>query len=212
MRDDTQTTGMGGGSRDCSSDLPIRRAYESLTLSELDRPPLVLQADEPDRVWHFGEAYLTGNDCSETAWAIDMAREVAARTERAFDGLAQRLNVVFTEHDPYPTFDALKADVRSCGRMLVYTGDSHTPLWPELLNWKVRAVHDFRHHVEPDVGFDLPGEVAAFRNAASEAPGLAPLYFSEIVLQAAAFHVLGGRFPDCDQKFVRVDEQLMRHV
>lgn len=66
------------------------------------------------------------------------------------------------------------------------------------MNWKARAVHDWDHVVH-SVDFSVEGEAAAYRGSAARMPGLAPLYLSEIVLQAAV-QTYTGQFSE--QKLV----------
>ena len=148
-----------------------------------------------------GRAYLDGVDISGTPDAKAMVRDAARRVHIQFRDLSRRITITFTEQDPYPNFDALKADVLNNRHMAVYTGESVTPLWNERTNWMARAVHDY-DHVEADVDFSLLGEFAAYRHAASKAPLLAPIVLSEVALQAASFH-LQGHFSEGPQKLVR---------
>ena len=135
-----------------------------------------------------------------------MARAQADRIVREFRKLQKKIDVVFTERDPYQSFEQMKADILANRRMFVYTGASETPLWTPEINWMARAVHDWDHLVA-DVDFSVPGELAAYRYTAARAPQLAPLYLSEIALQAAASSLLGG-FPTGAQKFVFVPEEV----
>jgi hypothetical protein len=156
-----------------------------------------------------GEAYLKGQDISGTPRAQEMARAQADRVRREFEKLTKRVNVEFTERDPYTSFEELQADVLGNKHMWVFTGFSDTPLWSPQVNWMSRAVHDM-DHVLANTDFSMEGELTAFQVAAARAPELAPLYLSEIALQAASFHVLGGQFAEGPQKLVFADEPVMR--
>lgn len=158
-----------------------------------------------------GRAYIEGEDIAHSPEAKAMAREQAARVHREFDKLRQHIRIEFTDRDPYASFEELIADVQGNQRMKVYTGSSETPLWDERTNWMARAVHDW-DHVQAMVDFSLPGELAAYRAAASRAPALSPLYLSEIALQAASYHVLGGAFAPGPQKLVRAPERIARRA
>jgi len=140
------------------------------------------------------QAYLQGRDVSRTPRAQEMARAEASRIERAFEAMKRRIKVVFTDRDPYSSYEQMRDDVRANKRMFVYTGFSDTPLWTPEVNWKARAVHDW-DHLQHDVDFSLPGEAAAFRASAARTPGLAPLYLSEIALQAATQNYTGQFAP-----------------
>lgn len=161
-------------------------------------------------VRRLGEAYLKGRDILSTRRGKDMARAAAEKVHSEFDKVRKKVKVIFTERDPYPDFEALRADVRNNNRMYIYTGHSVTPLWDEQTNWKARAVHDY-DHVKEGAGFGLHGEFMAFRASAKKAPQLSDLYMSEIPLQAAAYH-LKGDFPDGPQKVVPISPELKRLV
>ena len=154
------------------------------------------------------QAYLTGRDAAHTPRAQEMARAEAGRIERAFAALQRRIEVVFTDRDPYASYEQLRDDVRANKRMFVYTGFSDTPLWTPEVNWKARAIHDW-DHLQHDVDFSLPGEAAAYRVSAARTPGLAPLYLSEIALQAATQNYLGTFAP---QKLVLPESAAVERV
>ena len=161
-------------------------------------------------VRRLGESYLKGRDILSTRRGKDMARAAAEKVHSEFEKVLKKVKVIFTERDPYPDFEALRADVRNNNRMYIYTGHSVTPLWDEQTNWKARAVHDY-DHVKEGAGFGLHGEFMAFRASAKRAPQLSDLYMSEIPLQAAAYH-LKGSFPDGPQKVVPINPELKRLV
>lgn len=148
-----------------------------------------------------GEAYLMGEDISNSPDGQAMALAQADRVIREFRKLQKKIEVVFTDRDPYSSFEELRQDVESNRRMYVYTGSSETPLWSPQVNWMARAVHDWDHLVA-GVDFSLLGELEAYRYTASKAPELEPLYLSEIALQAASSQ-LGGGFAPGRQKLVR---------
>jgi hypothetical protein len=129
-----------------------------------------------------------------------------ARIEGAFKKLP--VQVQFVDHDPYKSFEEMRDQVRTTGTMLVYKGASETPLWTPETNWKARAVHDWDHIVH-SVDFSMEGEAAAYRHSASRAPGLAPLYLSEIMLQAAIQNYTGSFVP---QKLVIAPEHIAKRA
>ncbi len=118
------------------------------------------------------------------------------------------MQVRFVDHDPYKSFEEMRDQVRSTGTMLVWKGASETPLWTPLTNWKARAVHDWDHIVHA-VDFSMEGEAAAYRKSAERTPGLAPLYLSEIMLQAAIQNYTGNFVP---QKLVMAPEEIQRRA
>lgn len=128
------------------------------------------------------------------------------RVKRAFAQLP--VHVQFVDHDPYQSFEQMRDQVQSTGTMLVYKGESETPLWDPLTNWQARAVHDW-DHLEHNVDFSMEGEAAAYRSAAARTPGLEPLYLSEVMLQAAIRNYTGAFVP---QKLVLAPEHLRRQA
>lgn len=140
------------------------------------------------------EAYLRGRDISRTRKAKEMVAAETQRVERAFEALRRRIEIVFTDRDPYSSYEEMRDRVLSERRMLVYTGFSDTPLWSAETNWKARAVHDW-DHIEHGMDFSMPGEAGTYRASAARTPGLAPLYLSEIALQAAVQNYTGSFAP-----------------
>ena len=87
------------------------------------------------------------------------------------------------------------------GVLLISAAHNDSPILAPMANLKFRAAHDW-HHVTAQAGFDLAGEVKAFKAAASSAPMVIRwLLHSEIVLQAAAA-IANGHFQI--QKIVRL--------
>mgnify|MGYP000166512528 CR=1 FL=1 len=137
------------------------------------------------------EAYQQSPDRSASAKVRAMVRAEVDRVDRAFAALKRKIQVVFTPKDPYPSYEAMVQRVLSEKTMLVYTGFSETPLWTPEQNWKARAVHDW-DHIRAGVDFSMRGEAAAFRKSAARMEQLAPLYLSEIALQAAQQNYTGN--------------------
>lgn len=162
----------------------------------------------PEELQELSDAYVLGKDVSADQSLMDMAREQAARVQREFEKVRKQVRVIFTERDPYRNLEEMISDIEGNRRMFVFTGFSDTPLWEPEINWRARAVHDWDHY-KAQVDFSLPGEVAAYRYTAAKAPELAPLYLSEIALQAASATVLGD-FPSGRQKVVRASEKIQR--
>lgn len=106
--------------------------------------------------------------------------------------------VRFTADDVPPE---LMTDVyRELGMLLISTAHNSHPLLTEQQNAQFRAVHDW-HHVRAGAGFDMAGEIQAFKTAAQSAPmAIRWMLHSEIVLQAAAC-IATGKFQP--QKLVR---------
>jgi hypothetical protein len=149
-----------------------------------------------------------GRDRSGDPLVRDMVAEEVKRIHRAFGELTKSIEVQFSERDPYPNFEAMVADVLANKRMLVFTGGSVTPLWDPETNWKARAVHD-HDHITHMADFSAQGEIDIYRHTAARVPGLAPLYLSEIVLQAAV-QTLSGVFDE--QKLVIPPSQMLKKI
>lgn len=152
-------------------------------------------------------AYDLGLDEGTSPRVKAWARAQASRVHQEFEKLTRKIDVHFTERDPYASFAELAADVEANRRMFVYTGGSDTPLWDEKTNWMARAVHDW-DHIEGKFDFSVEGEIGAYRYSAKRAPGLAPLYLSEIALQAASSALIG--FQPGAQKVVVPPDEIVR--
>jgi hypothetical protein len=136
-------------------------------------------------------AWKEAEDSSASPRVQAMVEAERARIDKAFTALRRKIDVQFVDHDPYSSYEQMRDAVRSSKQMLIFKGGSETPLWDQETNWKARAVHDW-DHITHDVDFSMEGETAAFRKSADRLPGLAPLYLSEIVLQAAVQSITGN--------------------
>jgi hypothetical protein len=152
------------------------------------------------RAWH------AAGDATASPEAQQMIAAEIARVHQAFAQLP--ISVQFVQHDPYRSFEHMRDQVQSTGQMLVYMGASDTPLWDPQTNWMARAVHDWDHIVK-SCDFSMEGEAAAFRHSAACRPGLAPLYLSEIMLQAAIANYEGAFVP---QKLVLAPEVVQKRA
>ena len=152
------------------------------------------------------EAWDQAPDATHDPRARQMIDAEVRRVKRAFAQLPVR--VQFVDHDPYQSFEQMRDQVQSTGMMLVYKGESETPLWDPLTNWQARAVHDW-DHLEHALDFSMEGEAATYRSAAARMPGLEPLYLSEVMLQAAIRNYSGAFVP---QKLVLVPEAVRRRA
>lgn len=147
-------------------------------------------------------AYEAAPDETNDPRVQAMVRAERARIDAAFEQLP--IAIKFVDHDPYKSFEHMRDQIASTGTMYVYKGGSDTPLWDHHTNWKARAVHDF-DHLQKVCDFSMEGEAAAFRSSAQCNPGLAPLYMSEILLQAAVANARGGF---AQQKLVLVSPEI----
>lgn len=152
------------------------------------------------------QAWHASADATQQPQVQAMIREETGRIHRAFAQLP--IQVQFVDFDPYDSFEQMRDQVQSSGTMLVWTGASETPLWDPQTNWMARAVHDWDHIVK-SCDFSMEGEAAAARAAAQCRPGLAPIYLSEVMLQAAIKNY-SGEF--VEQKLVVLPEPLQRYA
>jgi hypothetical protein len=152
------------------------------------------------------DAWDAAPDATHDPRARSMINAEVRRVKRAFAQLPIR--VQFVDHDPYHSFEEMRDQVQSTGTMLVYKGESETPLWDPLTNWQARAVHDW-DHIEHALDFSMEGEAAAYRHAAARTPELEPLYLSEVMLQAAIRNYTGAFVP---QKLVLAPESIRRRA
>lgn len=154
------------------------------------------------------QAYRKGTDMLGSPRARAMIEAEVARIESAFDELAKKIAIKFVKDDPYRSFEEMRDRVAAERMMLVWTGASDTPLWDPIINWKARAVHDW-DHIQHGLDFSMEGEASAFRAAAARMPGLAPLYLSEIALQAAVYNAYRAFDP---QKLVIPTEERVERI
>jgi len=165
-----------------------------------------LSQAEIDRL---GRAYLEGKDMSNSREVRAMSDAYADKVQRDFRKLQKKIRIEFTDRDPYRAFEELANDVMVNKRMYVYTGFSDTPLWSPEVNWMARATHDY-DHVMANTDFSIPGELAAYQYAVTQAPLLEPLILSEVALQAASTQVLGGQFAAGQQKVVLPEYEIVK--
>lgn len=135
------------------------------------------------------DAYLAGRDMTNSREVKAMIAAAAARIESEFDKIP--VEVRWTERDPYKSMSEMRDQVRSTGILYIWTGASDVPMWSPKMNWKARAVHDWQH-ISEQFDFTMAGEYEGFKVAARKAPQLAPLYFSEIAMQAAVANTYGN--------------------
>lgn len=131
-------------------------------------------------------AYLARPDFE--ASAVPSWQALARHIDTMFARLQSRVEVVFTEQDPYPDFKAMAYDIRHYRRMKVFTGSSEHPVFTPEQNWRFRAVHDYVAHTGGEHEFTLRGEMAAYNRHVKLAPPRAQLaLFVEIVAQTCTF-------------------------
>ena len=133
------------------------------------------------------EAYLARPRFQEAAVPAWMA--LRDSTNRLFRQMTRKIEVIFTDEDPYPDFAAMKDDIETQHRMLVWTGESsNSPIWTPEENWRFRAVHDYMIHLAGNHPFTLRGEIGAYNRHVKIAPIAArPALFTEIIGQTCAY-------------------------
>lgn len=159
----------------------------------------------PNEVQRLARAFHFGRDQTHTPQVQAMIAEAIRRINRGFDEIPVR--VEFVDWDPYRSMLEMRDQVLSTGVLYIWKGASDVPMWDPLTNWKARAVHDWQH-ISDQFDFTMDGEYEGFRAAARRAPQLAPLYLSEIALQAAVANT-AGQFA-ADQKIVLLEPEEYR--
>jgi hypothetical protein len=150
-------------------------------------------------------AFRTGRDQTQSPEVQAMIQAAVQRIHADFARLPVR--VEWTKRDPYATFEEMRDQVRSTGVLYIWTGASDVPMWDPETNWKARAIHDW-DHISAAFDFTMDGEYQGFRVAAAKIPQLAPLYLSEIALQAAV-SVTTSDFAE-QQKIVLLNAEELR--
>lgn len=136
------------------------------------------------------KAYLARPDFEPSA--VYSWKALSKHIDTMFDRLQSRVEVIFTEKDPYPNFKAMVKDIRENKRMMIFTGSSDHPVFSHEQNWRFRAVHDYIAHAGGEHEFTLRGEMAAYNRHVKLAPPAARLaLFVEIPAQTCAFCYTG---------------------
>lgn len=129
-------------------------------------------------------------------------KALAKHIDTMFRRLQSRVNIEFTEEDPYPSYVEMVQDIRR-GHMFVYTGHSEHPAFSPQENWRFRAVHDYLAHAGGEHTFSLRGEMAAYNRHVKVAPPTARLaLFTEIVGQTCCYFWNDNKF--CTQKVCKL--------
>lgn len=134
------------------------------------------------------DAFTRGVDQTQTRRVQSMIDTMIGRIHREFEKLP--VEVRFTDRDLYKNAIEMRDQVYSTGVLYIWKGASEVPMWDPLTNWKARAVHDWQH-ISDQFDFTMDGEYEGFRAAARRMPQLAPIYLSEIAMQAAVANVYG---------------------
>jgi len=149
-----------------------------------------------------GNAYLSGKEATVSVEAKSLLKEWV---EYEYDAL--RFKVTFCSDGLPSDFNEIRQQIEA-GELRVYDGGSGSVWCDHETNLKFRAVHDY-HHALASVDFTFKGEYDAYHFGSNRLHQWASdeclpeewereadrVLFSEIVLQAAAFFILGD-FPE----------------
>jgi hypothetical protein len=136
------------------------------------------------------EAYMAAPDYDSSAvhhWeALNRSNHIL------YKRLLSKVEVEFTEEDPYPDQPTMKREVERTGVLKVYSGDNEHPYFSAEDNLVFRAVHDYITHILTNTPFGLKGEVRAANTHLKMVPADArPALFTEVVGQVCAYIVTG---------------------
>jgi hypothetical protein len=151
---------------------------------------------DKQRMSHLGTLYL---EAKENQLTPAQLLEVKDWIDDEFSRIPYR--VEFVEYQPYKSAEEMTLRVASDKVLLISNSGSESELLGTHHNLKFRAVHDW-HHLKSGADFSILGEWQAYLHAITRTQSriVKAVLFSEIVLQAAAYHVLGD-FPET-QKLV----------
>jgi len=115
---------------------------------------------------------------------------------KMFGQLQSKVKIVPSHEDPYEGDEDMKRQVKATGTLKVFTGGTEHPTFTPELNWKLRAVHDWMAHIQPNTSFSQKGEIQAYNaHLKTIPPAGAPALFTEVVGQASHFNTR-GHFPE----------------
>lgn len=115
---------------------------------------------------------------------------------KMFKQLQSKVKIEFTEDDPYENDEQMKQQVKQTGVLKIFTGGTEHPTFSPELNIKLRAVHDWMAHIQPNTNFSQKGEIQAYNaHLKTIPPNGAPALFTEVIGQASHFNQRGF-FPE----------------
>ncbi len=164
-----------------------------------------LERIDTDEAKRMADAFLAGRDATFDPAVQQMLTAVTRKVHEEFERLPVR--VEFVDYDPYANYEEMRDQALSTGVLRIWKGASDVPMWDPLTNWKVRAVHDW-DHISQQFDFSIEGEYEGFLVASRKAPQLAPIFMSEVALQAAVSEAYGAFVPE--QKIVLLDPATRR--
>lgn len=115
---------------------------------------------------------------------------------KMFKQIQAKVKVEPTDVDPYKSDAHMKAEVLKTGVLKVFTGGTDHQIFSPELNIKLRVVHDWMAHIQPNTTFTQKGEIQAYNaHLKTIPPAGAPALFTEVVGQAMYF-TTRGNFPE----------------
>jgi len=162
-----------------------------------------LTSEQRQVVESIGEEYVerehfAGEGSAEVREAY---RNIAEINAHKFERMEREVEVVFTEDDPYSSFEEMKRKVAETGTMEVFSGGSKPPLMTHRENCVGRAVHDYYGHLDAGCDFSPEGEYTKWEHVRSDYSddrlGIESLVmFAEVVGQLCAAFYLPDGFND----------------
>lgn len=151
---------------------------------------------------HLGTLYLEANENQLTpAQLLEVKNWIDDEYERI------PFPVEFVDYQPYKSAEEMQLNVSNERVLRISSSGSESELLGTHHNLKFRAVHDW-HHLKSGADFSILGEWQAYLHAITRTQSriVKAVLFSEIVLQAAAYHVLGD-FPETQKLVLLFDDK-----
>lgn len=140
------------------------------------------------------DAYAAAPDYDEEA--APSYQKLGPFIDKMFKRMQSKVKVEFVDENPYADDEEMKKDVAETGVLKIWKGGTEHPIFDTELNLKLRAVHDWMAHIQPDTSFTGKGEVQAYNaHLKTIPPAGAPALFTEVVGQASFFNHY-GYFPE----------------
>jgi hypothetical protein len=139
-------------------------------------------------------------------------RNIARINGGKFASLMSEVDVVFTEDDPYASYQDMKEKVEETDTLKVFSGGTHPDprFMTETENVIGRAVHDYYGHLSADVNFSFEGEFRKWQHVKDDYfPRDREVLFAEVVGQLSAAKFLDGGFADprFEQREIRAPQR-----
>lgn len=157
---------------------------------------------EDDVAHRIGLEYVEGHFENEDSIRVQKAYyQISKRNSELYRQIP--IPVLWTEDDPYSSYEELREGIRRDGELRVFSGGSHPKFVNPDQNVKGRAVHDYFGHYRHDVDFSVKGEFLKWWHTRHHFPDLyeydipvREVLFAEIVGQRCAVGYLDDGFGD----------------